>query len=529
MDRIKHTLLYIVEKKTLLLCIWIAFLFRMVAVFFSRGIAFGYEHYVYLENAQQLLSGQTSFSDFLYGGDNSFIQHGYSLIYLGVNWLALFVGEFFGIFDPRSKMFIIRLVHALASLLAVYYCYRIARLFSIRKVGLAVGLCVAVLWIQPFVSVRNFAENVSSILLLAGFYRLAKYDPLKFKFSDDLFTGFLMAIGFSISYHSGVFIIGVFVSMIIRGSHKRALYFLLGALVSVMAFEGLLGSLLYHEPFYMITEYVQSITSGRLSTSGSSNYYMYISILVLMFLFPWGAVAFYGFIRSWKKYFMIFFPVCFYIIVHYLIPYKQERFMLNILPFYIILVVAGLYNFKRNTQFFLRHKVLSRWVVLSFVIINVPLLLIASTAYIRRPQVEAMFFLSKYRQSTQSIFVDDSGNTSSKSFPPFYFGGPLVQYTYNLQPDPDPSIINCYENNGSDIRRLFSRDYFLGKSDTLLPRFVLFYGDYDMQHRTEAVQKIFPDLNYVTKISPSLCDRVIQYFNKGNLNPPVYIYSTQPE
>ena len=173
MDRIKHTLLYILEKKTLLLCIWIAFLFRMVAVFFSRGIAFGYEHYVYLENAQQLLSRQTSLSEFLYVGDNNFIQHGYSLIYLGVNWFALFMGEFFGIFDPRSKMFIIRLVHALASLLAVYYCYRIARLFSIRKVGLAVGLCVAVLWIQPFVSVRNFAENVSAILLLAGFYRLA--------------------------------------------------------------------------------------------------------------------------------------------------------------------------------------------------------------------------------------------------------------------------------------------------------------------------------------------------------------------
>ena len=212
---------------------------------------------------------------------------------------------------------------------------------------------------------------------------------------------------------------------------------------------------------------------------------------------------------------MIFFPVCFYIIVHYLIPYKQERFMLNILPFYIILVVAGLYNFRRKSLLFSRFKVLSRWVVLSFVIINVPLLLIASTAYIRRPQVESMFFLSKYRQSTKSIFVDDSGYTSSKSFPPFYFGGRLVQYTYNLQPDPDPSIINCYENNG-DIRRLFSRDYFLDKSDSLLPRFVLFYGDYDIQQRTEDVKKIFPDLTYVTKISPSLCDRAIQYFNKSN-------------
>lgn len=526
MERIKHTLLYIVEKKTLLFCIWTAFLFRMLALFFSRGIAFGYEHYVYLENAQQLISGQTTLSEFLYSGDNTFIQHGYSLLYLGINWLVLFLGEFFGIFDPRSKMFIIRLVHALSSLLAVYYCYRIARLFSIRKVGLAVGLSVAVLWFMPFVSVRNFAENVSAILLLAGFYRLAKYDPKKFKFADDLFTGFLMAIGFSISYNSGAFIFGVFLSMIIRGNHRRALNYLLGALVSVMAFEGLGALLLFREPFYMITEYAQSIASGRLYTSGSSNYYMYASILILMYLFPWGIAAFYGFLRSWKKYFMIFFPVCFYIVVHYLIPYKQERFMLNILPFYLILVVAGLYNFRRNSPVYLKHKTFSRWVVISFVVINVPLLLIASTAYMRRTQVESMLFLSKYRQSVQSIFVDDSGQTSSKSFPPFYFGGRLVQYTYNKQPDPDPSIVKSFVNEGNDVRSLFSRDYFVGMGDTLLPSFVFFYGDYDLQQRTEAVQKIFPDLTYVTKFTPSLCDRVIQYFNKSNLNPPVYIYST---
>ncbi len=526
MERIKHTLLYIVEKKTLLFCIWTAFLFRMLALFFSRGIAFGYEHYVYLENAQQLISGQTTLSEFLYSGDNTFIQHGYSLLYLGINWLVLFLGEFFGIFDPRSKMFIIRLVHALSSLLAVYYCYRIARLFSIRKVGLAVGLSVAVLWFMPFVSVRNFAENVSAILLLAGFYRLAKYDPKKFKFADDLFTGFLMAIGFSISYNSGAFIFGVFLSMIIRGNHRRALNYLLGALVSVMAFEGLGALLLFREPFYMITEYAQSIASGRLYTSGSSNYYMYASILILMYLFPWGIAAFYGFLRSWKKYFMIFFPVCFYIVVHYLIPYKQERFMLNILPFYLILVVAGLYNFRRNSPVYLKHKTFSRWVVISFVVINVPLLLIASTAYMRRTQVESMLFLSKYRQSVHSIFVDDSGQTSSKSFPPFYFGGRLVQYTYNKQSDPDPSIVKSFVNEGNDVRSLFSRDFFVGMGDTLLPSFVFFYGDYDLQQRTEAVQKIFPDLTYVTKFTPSLCDRVIQYFNKSNLNPPVYIYST---
>ena len=121
-----------------------------------------------------------------------------------------------------------------------------------------------------------------------------------------------------------------------------------------------------------------------------------------MFLFPWGVVAFYGFLRSWRKYFMLFFPVTFYIIVHYLIPYKEERFMLNILPFYLILVVAGLNNLKRNSEFVARHTVLSRWVVLSFVIVNIPLLAVASTASMRTPQVESLLCLSTDRPSVSS-------------------------------------------------------------------------------------------------------------------------------
>ena len=161
-------------------------------------------------------------------------------------------------------------------------------------------------------------------------------------------------------------------------------------------------------------------------------------------------------------------------------------------------------------------------------IINIPLLLITSTAFMRRPQVKAMLFLSKYRQSVSAIFVDDPGNTSSKSFPPFYFGERLIQYVYKSQPEPDSSIVDSYQNDG-DVRHIFSRDYFIGKNDSLLPSYVFFYGDYDLEQRTEEVRKIFPDLTFVEKITPSLCDRTIQYFNTSNLNPPVYIYSTQSE
>ena len=147
----------------------------------------------------------------------------------------------------------------------------------------------------------------------------------------------------------------------------------------------------------------------------------------------------------------------------------------------------------------------------------------------RKPQVESMLFLSKYRQSVSSIYIDDPGHTSSKSFPLFYFGGKLTQYIYNYQPEPDSSIVNSYNSSSEGVRHLFSRDFFVGKSDSLIPSYVFFYGDYDLRQRTEAVQSIFPNLTFVQKVNPSICDRTIQYFNEGNINLPVYIYSTAGE
>ncbi|MCQ2973845.1 MAG: hypothetical protein MJ211_03460 [Bacteroidales bacterium] len=516
---------YILEKKPLLFCIWSAFAFRMVAVFFSQGIAFGYEHYVYVENSQMLLSGDITLTELLTSENQSFADHGYSLLYLLLNWLILQTGELFGIFDPQSKMFIIRLVHALASLLSVYYSYRIARTFSSRKVGLAVGLAISMLWFEPYMSVRNFAECVSSILLLAGFYRIAKYKQLTFKYADDLFTGFLMGLGTSISYSSGIFVIGVFISFIIRENLKRALYFLLGSLISLFAFEGLVDIIFFNQPFYSIIEYCKSILTGHLSSSGPSCYYMYFSILLLVFLFPWGIAAIFAFFRSWKKYFMLFFPVFFYIIAHYIIPYKQERFMLNILPFYIILTIAGWNNYYNHSKFWTIHKKLYNTLILSFIIINMLLMIITATAFTRKSQVETMLYLSRNRSEITSILVDDCENSSSKTFPPFYFGGKIIQYTLNKQEkEPDKSIISSYINNYPNIRELYSEKYFENIPDSLYPQYILFYGDYKLEQRVEKIKTIFNTITYQQTITPSISDRIIQYFNKKNRNMPVYIY-----
>ncbi|MBQ5451638.1 MAG: hypothetical protein IIT56_01465, partial [Bacteroidales bacterium] len=147
MARLGQFIRYCFEEKPLLFCMWTALVLRMLAVVFSQGIAFGFDHYVYIENAQNIVSGSLTFpalsQDMEY---ESFSRHGYSLIYLIGNTGIFYVLEFFNIFDPRGKMFILRLFHALISMYVIYYSYRLAYRLANRKAALAVGLMAASLW-----------------------------------------------------------------------------------------------------------------------------------------------------------------------------------------------------------------------------------------------------------------------------------------------------------------------------------------------------------------------------------------------
>ncbi|MBQ3689138.1 MAG: glycosyltransferase family 39 protein [Bacteroidales bacterium] len=526
--KLRQFIRYCFDEKPLLFCMWSAFLLRMLAVVFSQGIVFGFDHYMYVENAQKIVSGEQTFSELVFSQESkAFSVHGYSLVYLIVNTGIFYVCEIFGMFDARTKMFIIRLFHALFSLLMIYYGYRITYRLANRKAALVVGLVLSMLWFMPFVSVKSLPENLSSIFLLAAVYRFAKTNKRTYKYGDDLFVGLLAGGAVPFCYNSIIFVFGFALAIALISNKRRLLLLLAGATISVFLTEGIISMIVLKAPFYILGEYASAVFTGGLVTHGVRNFYMYISLLIFMIPMPWGLLAIYGYVKSWKRTYILFFPVTFYIVISYILPYKGEQFILPIVPLFFIVCLAGWYRYTGNSRFWAARPNFHFWLSVVFFVINTPALFYSCFAYTRKAQVETMLYLSRYKNDITSIMVEDSGYSSSKSLPLFYLGKQVPIYVLNKQDyEPDPSVYYSMIKDDENTYSLYTEKYFYHPQNGNIPQYVIFYGDYDIPERLSKMRQFFPQITYEKKISPSFADRIIQFINPGNRNVPLYIYKT---
>lgn len=521
---------YCFEEKPLLFCIWAGFFFRIVAVLLSQGIAFGYDHYVYVENAQHLAAGAATIQQIVdQDGGKAFISHGHSLIYLYINTAILGACEIAGIFDPKSKMLILRLLHAMLSMLTIYYCYRITYRLANRKAALAIGILTSMLWFMPCMSVRTLPENVAAVLLLAATYRLAKTRRQTYKFADDIFTGFLMGVSVTFCYNLVLLILGAAISLLLKSGIKRALLLLFGAAISILALEGLTNTLILGTPFYILGEYIRNIISGSNAISGPRSFYMYISILVMIIPLPWGLAGIFGYVKSWKHCFLLFWPVTIYLSVSYLLPNKEEKFMLAILPLFLILCSTGWFRYMAESRFWTTRPRLRKWCGISFFVVNIPMLMLATIAYVRKPQVETMIHLSRHKADISSLMVENSQSDGCKSLPQFFMGKDVDIYILNRQDsEPDRSIAYSSASASPSSREhyIYTERFFHNPLMKEQPQYVIFCGDNNMPERLARMRGIFPQLSYETSFSPSLADIIIEMFNHRNSNTVLHVYRT---
>ncbi|MCQ2253398.1 MAG: hypothetical protein MJZ61_08105 [Bacteroidales bacterium] len=517
---------YCFDEKPLLFCIWAGFFFRIIAVLFAQGISFGFDHHVYIENAQQIVSGNITVQQLCTDPSHSyFISHGHSIIYLYFNTIVLYICEFLNIFDSRAKTFVLKLILGLISVVGIYYAYRITYRLATRRAALAVGILTSMLWFIPYISVQNLPENIAALIILAAIYRLVKTRRRTYKMADDIFTGFLMGISVSLCYNIIILLVGVWILFVIISKAKRGSLIIFGAIIAICITEGLINTLLFNSPFYLLGEYIGEIASGGNATSGFKSIYMYVSILSMVIPLPWGLFAMFGFAQSWKRCFLLFMPTAFYILGLYLLPNKEEKFILVILPIFLILSVSGWYIFKSSSHFWTSHPKLNKISAYLFFAINIPALVLTSTAYTRKPQVESMLYLSRYKAEISSILVDDEAHTSSKSLPTFYLGKDITIYWLHHQDsEPDQSIYYSCVANSPHTNELYTEIYFTNPRLKSVPEFVLFYGDYDLNARLSKIRNMFPNITFERTFSPSLADKVIQWVNPSNSNMNLHVY-----
>jgi hypothetical protein len=449
-----------------------------------------------------------------------------NITYPAFNYLQFVILKSLGVDNPKIKMFFLRLILALLSLLTIKYAYKITEHFSDQKTANIVGLMLALYFFMPFLSVRNMVEIVAIPFIFWGVWLFIKVDEKSiFNWNKSLnlfFSGFIVAVAMAIRYQVGIFLLGFGIALVIKGKWRSLLLFTLGSLTSLFLFHGLVDIILWGRPFAQLQAYVEYNITHRGLYGNRSNVLMYFEILMGVLIPPVSLFILFGFFRYWKKYLLLFLPNFLFLAFHTYFPNRQERFIFTIVPMVVMLGMIGWNEYVSGSFFWQKRPLLLRNIYRFFWITNIILLIPVSLTYSKRSRVEAMYYFYSLKDQINSILVDDIGRKGDITLPVFYLGKPL-------------SVVTLSEDNPNDPYHYEHRFYsFIAHSMKVFetdngiewPDYIIFVEDIDLENRVEHWKQYFPELEAEAYIKPSLGDRVMKRLNPVNKNEEFFIYKT---
>jgi len=480
----------------------IGFIFRFIATIFSKGFGFSDDHFLIVEPAQNWADGFDNF--WLPSPDDpARAPQGHPLLYVWINYFILKCLMFFGINDPQMKMLFIRFLHAMWSLLIIKYGYKIILHYTNQKTAWLGGLALAVLWLFPFVSVRNLAEFVCLPPLFIATWLLIKEDK---KYRDYIFAGLLLGLAFSIRFQSVLFSAGFAIAVLVT---KVKFKYIFAILISFLTFitltQGVTDYFVWKKPFGEFLSYVEYNVNNA-NNYGNDVWYMYFALILGLLIPPLSFAFFGGWFYIWKKYPFLFWPAFLYLAFHSYFPNKQERFILTILPSIIVAGVVGIHHYIQNKKVNLNSRFIkfSKYFV---IILNTILLCVLSVSYSKRHRCEAMTYLYE-KGDCVNFLIEDSNKENDFLIPPLFYFGKW------------PSVFGISKTINADSALSYCKKH----SSKTRPNYVVFWQAENIKARVDSMKKRFPTLIYEATIDPSLIDKTLYFLNPLNDNQTAYIY-----
>lgn len=483
--------------------IFLGLVFRILATIFSKGFGFFDDHFLVLEAAQSWVDGY-DYNHWLPSSDNPERQpQGHPYFYVGIHYLLLKIQTLMGFTNPQRKLYIIRLLHALWSLLIVYFGFKIAYKKSNLNVASWVGVALSLYWFFPFLSVRNLIEVACIPPLVVATWLVVKNDE-KLTMKSAMLVGVMLALAFSIRFQSILFSAGFGLALVLLRTHFKYLILVtVGFLVTACITLGIPDIYVWGKPFVEFMAYVQ-YNIDNATVYGVDVWYMYISIVLGILIPPVSILLLFGYLKNWKKEPLLFWPTFLFFIFHNYFPNKQERFILPVVPFIIIAGCIGGYQLVEKYQW--NHKKWFKNTIMVCCVLNILLLPLLTLSYSKRNRVEAMCYIAKQKDCVR-VVVEDS-NRDDFTMPPQYYlqnWKPVIGVTKNYTPD-----------------NLYTLYHELPTSEK--PNYVVFMQAEHINERVDAFRKRFPTLHYEATIEPSFIDKTMHFLNPLNDNQTTYIY-----
>lgn len=491
------------QENPLKIIIWLAVIVRLFAAIFSKGYGMHDDHFLIIEPAQSWVDG-FDHDNWLPWNQPEGNVRAYNFFYVGIMYLILLFLKTVGITNAQTVMFLVRILHGAFSLITVYLGYKITLKLSDKKSANTVGLILALLWFIPFVSVRNLVEIVCIPFLMYSTWLLIKDHSTKKTLMLALLSGLVIGIAFSIRYQTILYAGGLGLGLLILKRWKEAIVFGFGYLAAVVLIQGGLDIIMYGKPFMALYDYIEyNVIHSH--DYFISPWYNYILLILGILIPPISIFIFYGFLRTWKKFVLIFLPTMVFFVFHSYVPNKQERFILPVLSFIIILGIIGWNDFVKNSSFWEKRKKLIYGFWVFFWVLNLLLLPVVSATYSKKAKVEAMMYLSQY-ENIKSIMYSSHRAYSNVMCPRSYLGQWVIE--------------GCIT---SDLPLEQLKPFMITDSN-YQPRFILFFEEEDLPQRIADMKQLYPDIVFEKKFEPGFIDQVMHWLNPINANESITIY-----
>ncbi|MFN6086254.1 MAG: glycosyltransferase family 39 protein [Fluviicola sp.] len=485
-----------IDYKSLKTILIVAFLVRLISVIFAEGYGMHDDHYLIIEAAGSWVDGYDYNHWLPWTEGNLGVPEGHSFTYVGINYLLISGIKSIGISDPKIIMLIIRLIHAVFSLLIIRYAFKITEKLSTKAIASTVGWILALLWVMPFLSVRNLVEVTSIPFLMASMWFVIRDN----KKTTLFYAGLLIGMAISFRYQIAVFAVGMGIYFILKMQWEKLIFFTVGALVCFSLTQGLVDYFIWGRPFAEFRGYVEYNMNEGTQYMKNSNYFMYFYVLFGFLLFPMGILALIGYFNSAKKYLIIFLPTLLFLLFHTWFPNRQERFILTIFPLVICLSVMGI-ALLRERKFWNGFWKVS---LVAFWILNIPLLAVVSTMPSKKSRMDTMYSLYGHVKGNEHILIEATGETNPEMMPFFYSG----KWRYGIQ--------ERWSTDTTSIDTICKVKHDL----------IFFFGQDSLKERIHSFKKFYPNMKLHAQIQPGYVDKLLHSINPRNSNSYVEVWWT---
>jgi hypothetical protein len=474
---------------------------RIIAAIFSRGFGFSDDHFMVIEVAQQWIDGHDDNNWLPWNGNT--VANGPSLLYPGFHYYLFLMLKSIGITNPEIKMLIVRMLHAFYNLSIVYFGYRITQKLSGASVAKLTGWMLALLWLLPMMSVRNAVEIVCIPPLMWATWLLLNADEKK-NMAGFLIAGLVAGIAFSIRFQTLIFIGGMGLGIWMHKKWLQGIYFGIGALITIIFIQNSIDLIIWGKPFVELQAYVDyNIANAYNYINGP--WYNYILLIAGILIPPVSIFLIVGMFKVWKPYLWIILPALCFFIFHSYFPNKQERFILPVVPFFIMAGVAGWKQIEEHAAFGLKNKRFINGSWTFFWVLNLLLLAVLTPSSSKIARVDVMNYLRTKTDNHQ--YLMESSNSWNPIITPLFYIDDFKQ-PYNVCGEVPADTVFAYIN----------------ANNLPMPDYIVFAEEKNFEARLENIKRFVPNLTFDKYIESSYLDKTMFWLNPVNNNLTYRVY-----